>query len=153
MTSIIIAIEADVASRIMASSESSATRTSTRPTLSCNRCAERKVKCDRQRPRCGACSKHNVDCNFNASKPTQKKQKRIKVQVLCDQLKRYEKLLQKNGIISPDSLGDALPERSGPQEPMQEDSHQVVSYFSGQGEVRSRNASPLHGENLKFVEK
>jgi hypothetical protein len=81
----------------MADTVPSSSRTSTRLTLSCIRCAERKVKCDRQRP-CSACIKHNADCVFNSSKPLQKKHKRIKVQVLSDRLKQYEALLQAHGI-------------------------------------------------------
>lgn len=138
----------------MASTGIAATKTSTRPTFSCIRCAERKVKCDRQKPHCSACAKHNVDCNFNASKPTQKKQKRIKVQVLTDQLKRYEDLLIKNGIVPSNTVNDELPDRPSHIQTMQEESHQVVSDSTGQEINVSYTASSVQGhENLKFVEK
>ena len=68
-----------------------------RPTYSCIRCADRKVKCDQQRP-CTACVKHNADCVFNPSRPPRKRQKRVKDQILADRLKVYEALLQEQGI-------------------------------------------------------
>lgn len=76
---------------------SSSANVSSRITFACIRCAERKVKCDRQRP-CAACTKHNAECVFNISKPPRKKQKRIKVQLLADRLNQYETLLQEHGI-------------------------------------------------------
>jgi hypothetical protein len=72
-------------------------KSSTRPTFSCLRCAERKVKCDRKKP-CSGCVKHNVECIYNATKPHRTKHKRVKVQVLADRLSQYEALLQKHGI-------------------------------------------------------
>lgn len=73
------------------------TYTSNRPTYSCGRCIDRKVKCDRQQP-CSACQKHKVDCVFNTSHPPRKRQKRAKDQILEDRLQYYEKLLRKHGI-------------------------------------------------------
>src|SRR4051812_15848462 len=75
----------------------SSVSTPSRTTYACIRCAERKVKCDRQRP-CGACLKHNMDCVFNAPKLPRKKHKRVKVQLLADRLNLYESLLQEHGI-------------------------------------------------------
>ena len=66
-----------------------------RPTYACIRCAERKVKCDRQRP-CGTCVKHEVDCVFKPPRPPQKRHKRT--QILTNRLKQYEILLQEQGI-------------------------------------------------------
>ncbi|KAH7082964.1 hypothetical protein BKA63DRAFT_140631 [Paraphoma chrysanthemicola] len=71
---------------------------SNRPLFACIRCAERKVKCDRQQP-CSACIKHSKECVFNPSKPPRKRNRRIKIQSLIDQLNHYEVLLQKNGIL------------------------------------------------------
>jgi len=68
-----------------------------RPTFSCIRCAERKVKCDRQRP-CAGCVKSNVECIFNPVQPPKQRNKRVKVKVLTDRLKQYEALLQEKGI-------------------------------------------------------
>lgn len=61
------------------------------------RCADRKVKCDRQRP-CNNCSKRNLECVFNANPPSRKRQRRVKEQALNDRLKYYEALLQEQGV-------------------------------------------------------
>lgn len=87
-----------------------------RPNYSCIRCANRKVKCDRQRP-CSACTKRNVECVFNASQPPRKRQRRVKDQTLTDRLRLYETLLQEQGI-DPSKLPDA-PE----SEPCRRSSH------------------------------
>ena len=84
---------------------SSSSSTSNRPTYSCIRCADRKVKCDRQRPSCTACVKHNADCVFNPTQPPRKRYKRVKDQILIDRLKYYEALLQEQGI-DPSKLPD-----------------------------------------------
>jgi hypothetical protein len=97
----------------MEAATSTTAKPSTRPTFSCIRCAERKVKCDRQKP-CGPCVKHNVDCIYNASKPLRKKTKRVKVQVLADRLSQYEALLQRHGIDRselPDIVNNEIPSR------------------------------------------
>jgi hypothetical protein len=89
----------------MSAVASSSSYTSKRQTFSCVRCAERKVKCDRQRP-CNACVKHNVDCVFNLVQPPRKRHKRVNVSVLTDKLKHCEALLQEQGI-NPRRLPDA----------------------------------------------
>lgn len=68
-----------------------------RPIHSCIRCSNRKVKCDRQKP-CGACVKHNVDCVFNPSELPRKRHRRAKEQILTDQIRQYEAILQERGI-------------------------------------------------------
>lgn len=75
-----------------------------RATYSCTRCADRKVKCDRQRP-CSNCSKRNLECIFNANPPVRKRQKRAKDQALTDRLKYYEELLHAQGV-DPSQLPD-----------------------------------------------
>ena len=83
---------------------------SSRPTYSCIRCSDRKVKCDRQKP-CSACVKHNVQCVFCPLQPPRKRHKRIKGDILNDRLKRYEALLREQGI-DPNELPDiSEPER------------------------------------------
>ncbi|KAM5349016.1 hypothetical protein ACJ41O_008839 [Fusarium nematophilum] len=39
---------------------------STEPRLACLVCRQRKVACDRQRPRCGLCSKNDFDCQYKS---------------------------------------------------------------------------------------
>lgn len=92
----------------MATATSSSSSITSRPTYSCIRCAERKVKCDRQRP-CSSCMKHNVDCVFNLSQPPQKK--RVRHQVLTDRLRLYEALLQEHGIDPNKPLESLNPDR------------------------------------------
>ena len=70
---------------------------SSRPTYSCVRCSDRKVRCDRQYP-CGACLKHNVQCLFRMPPSPRRKKKRVKEGTLRDKLVRYEVLLQKLGV-------------------------------------------------------
>jgi hypothetical protein len=81
----------------MATAISSSSSTPSRPTYSCIRCADRKVKCDRQRP-CSACVKHNVDCVFQPPPLPRKRHKRLKDQILVDRLRYYEALLQEQGV-------------------------------------------------------
>ena len=94
---------------VMMSAASLPSNISNRPTYSCIRCADRKVKCDRQRP-CGACVKHNADCVFNLAQPPRKK--RAKTQILADRLRQYEAVLQEQGI-DPNKLPDTP--KSGPR--------------------------------------
>ena len=129
-----------------------------RPTYSCIRCADRKVKCDQQRP-CSACVKHNVDCVFNPSRPPRKRQKRVQDQVLTDRLKFYEALLQERGI-DPSKLPD-----TPNSEPRRRSSHTVAvvseeSQLPTPSSVESEpsrgidKAQVVHGQGrCKFVEK
>ena len=68
-----------------------------RPTRSCIHCADRKVKCDRQKP-CSACVRHNVECIFSSLQPSRKRQRRNQDQVLVNRLRHYETLFQEHGI-------------------------------------------------------
>ncbi|CAO1619434.1 unnamed protein product [Sympodiomycopsis kandeliae] len=79
--------------------------------FSCQRCYERKVKCDRGKPRCSHCQRQNVPCE--PSEAAQKKRKRdaeaeiyqvesaaggrcqAQSPLLLERLERYETLLQK----------------------------------------------------------
>ena len=92
----------------MATAAPSSSSIPNRPTYSCIRCAERKVKCDRQRP-CSTCVKRNVDCVFNPSQPPRKRHRRVKEQILTDRLRQYEALLQQQGV-DPSKLPDTIPD-------------------------------------------
>ena len=96
----------------MATAAPSSSSITKRPTHSCIRCANRKVKCDRQRP-CSACVKHKDDCVFNLSQPPRKKHKRVKDQFLTDRLRLYEALLQEQGIDPSKLLDTPDPEPRG----------------------------------------
>ena len=71
--------------------------------LSCVRCFNRKVKCDKKQPQCSACSRHNVECIYRSQQPTRRKAKRIREDSLTERLKAYELLLRHNGIDIPPS--------------------------------------------------
>lgn len=129
-----------------------------RPTYSCIRCADRKVKCDQQRP-CTACVKHNADCIFNSSRPPRKRQKRVKDQILADRLKLYEELLQERGI-DPSKL-PATPNSEPPRTSShsvavlpQESQLQTPSSVDSEPNQCIDKAQVVHGQGRpKFVEK
>jgi hypothetical protein len=129
----------------------------TRPTFSCVRCAERKVKCDREKP-CSACTKHNIDCVFNTTKPPRKKHKRIKVQVLVDRLNQYESLLEKHGIDRdelPNVVDLELPSRPSPTDPEHPEisSRPNVSDRPSTNTSTAPSASRYEFTNLNIIEK
>lgn len=145
---------------------------SSRPTHSCVRCADRKVKCDRQRP-CAACVKHNADCVFVPLRPPRKRHRRV--EILTDRLKHYESLLQEQGIDTsrlPDPLqvksrrrsGHAIaasPEETQLQTPasiLSEPSQSIhkIQVVGGQGRSKFVEKSvfphlPLYGADLLLV--
>jgi hypothetical protein len=121
-------------------------KTSSKSSFACIRCAERKVKCDRQKP-CSACAKHNVDCVFNTTKPPRKKRKRVKVQVLVDRLNQYEALLQKHGINP-----DEFPSKQGPTIPVHQEAGPLARNPNTDWDADTP-ASRYEFTNLNIVEK
>jgi hypothetical protein len=107
----------------MATAVSPSSSLPSRATYSCIRCSGRKVKCDRQRP-CSSCVKHNVECVFNPSPPSRKRNKHVKQQVLTDRLRHYETLLQEQGI-DPSKLPDTP--KSEPPQPTRRSSHTAAA--------------------------
>ncbi|KAF2492577.1 hypothetical protein BU16DRAFT_513756 [Lophium mytilinum] len=128
-----------------------------RPTFSCIRCADRKVKCDRQIP-CSACVKHKVDCVYNHSQPPRKRRRRINDQILTDRLKHYEALLQAQGIDLnklPDTP-DSAP-RSGSSHPAEATTKELQLQSPFCIEIESSRSNHMtqavqSPENFKFVE-
>jgi hypothetical protein len=132
-----------------------------RPTYSCIRCAERKVKCNRQKP-CSACVRHNVDCVFHSPPAPRKKLKGVRRQDLIDRLRHCEALLQKQGIdpnhqpdtpnsgphFKPSATVEAIP----PELPMQ-----TPSSLASLASTPSRSINTtrvVHGqERSKFLDK
>ena len=132
---------------------------SSRPTSSCIRCSDRKVRCDRQNP-CAACVKHHAQCVFRPHQPPRRKQKRAKGGHLEEKLKRYEALLQKLGV-DPNGL---------PNDPEAEQRHADSDLEAATTEDASQSPTPassavereqsistsqlLHGQGRsKFVDK
>lgn len=125
-----------------------------RLTYSCTRCANRKVKCDRQRP-CSACAKYNVECIYNSSDSHRKKHKRVKVQTLTERLSHYESLLQEHGIDTrKPPTSQAIPESLQAQ-PNPINESQLQSRSRSEIQHRYMNTSrKTSGEvHFKFVEK
>ena len=147
----------------MAATASPSTNIPSRTTFACIRCAERKVKCDRQKPSCSACTKHKAECIFNTSKPPRKRHKRVKVQFLADRLNQYEALLQEHGIDTSKlsgSIGSGLPSRSSHITVADQKDVQLQTPSSLESEPSrepDRNINPvpqLPGQvQFKFVEK
>lgn len=77
----------------MATSTTTTPHVPLRPSLSCTRCTQRKVKCDRARPSCNACAKHDIACHYLPEAPPRKRTKR-RITDLTRQIKHYEALLQ-----------------------------------------------------------
>ncbi|KAI9891748.1 MAG: hypothetical protein M1814_002498 [Vezdaea aestivalis] len=76
------------------------------PTFACVRCADRKVKCNKQVP-CSACIRHNAQCVFRPPKPPRRKRKGPDDELLDERLRRYEALLQERGIYPDQIVGVA----------------------------------------------
>lgn len=132
---------------------------SRRPTYSCLRCSDRKVRCDRQNP-CSTCVKHHVQCFYRAPPQPRKKQKRVKQGNLKEKVQRYETLLQNLGVDSnglPNTSDNGQPcGNSGPEVPLTEDALQVPTPASTVPEMeRSITTSQLlQGQGRsKFVDK
>ena len=64
-----------------------------RPTYSCVRCAERKVKCDRRDP-CNMCVKHETPCRYRESQASRKQLQRVRQHHLKERLHQCEALLK-----------------------------------------------------------
>lgn len=140
------------------SSSSCSSSIPSRPTYSCIRCADRKVKCDRQRP-CSACVKHNVDCVFNHLPPPRKRHKRIKDQILTDRLRHYEALLREQGIDPSKVPHTPDPEprrRSSHTVPVVPEEFQLQTPSSTESEPSRciNKTQVVHGQGrFKFVDK
>jgi hypothetical protein len=132
---------------------------SSRPTYSCVRCSDRKVKCNRQKP-CSACVKHNVQCVFRPLQPPRKRHKRVKDDILNDRLKRYEALLQEQGI-DPNGLPDISepeqrrkPSRSKVAAPEKGLQVPTPASITSEPERSITKTQLLHGQGRsKFVDK
>jgi hypothetical protein len=64
---------------------------------SCVLCARRKIKCDKQDPRCSNCSKSHAECIYQAPHPPQRR-KRQTDDELISRLNHYEELLRSHKI-------------------------------------------------------
>lgn len=138
----------------MATNNPSSTIVSGRITFACIRCAERKVKCDRQRP-CSACTKHNVECIFNTTKPPRKKYKRVKVQALADRLSQYENLLREYGVDTSSLPGSVTTASACATATSFKETLSSTEEADGRIQIENGHfVPPVHGTgHVKFVEK
>lgn len=61
--------------------------------FACTRCAERKVKCDRDVPACGGCRARRAECVYSAPRVPRRRGRQARDQALMERLRRYEALL------------------------------------------------------------
>ena len=96
--------------------DSTATSTmSSKPaaTPSCERCSIRKVKCDRQQPKCSACDRHNAECLYQVLPPPRRKKRRDPDKLLTGRLKQCGRSLHPKSI-HPDASTESLGSRTSP---------------------------------------
>ena len=87
---------------------------------SCLLCARRKIKCDKQDPKCSNCTKSHADCVYQAPPPPQRHRKRQADEDLIARLNHYEELLRSHKIdfkpsttvLTPQSVQDEHVKRS-----------------------------------------
>lgn len=65
---------------------------------SCLLCARRKIKCDKQDPKCSNCTKSHAECIYQAPPPPQRHRKRQADEELIARLNHYEELLRSHKI-------------------------------------------------------
>jgi hypothetical protein len=65
---------------------------------SCLLCARRKIKCDKQDPKCSNCAKSHADCIYQAPPPPQRHRKRQADEDLIAKISHYEDLLRSHKI-------------------------------------------------------
>lgn len=88
----------------------------------CQSCVSRKVKCDRGTPSCSSCLKSKRPCLYQAPpKPRRKKRKGNpdegeeqvpalgREESILDRLARYERILQRNGLLDTDARSGVAP--------------------------------------------
>jgi hypothetical protein len=63
----------------------------------CNRCQQRKVKCDRLDPCCN-CTRAHVECLQAGAPPPRRKRRRFPQEELLARLRRYEEHLRRHGV-------------------------------------------------------
>lgn len=67
-------------------------------THSCQRCAVRKIRCNKQRP-CNACVKANAECEQRVIRPPQRRKRANRNEILSGRLAQYERLLQQKDTV------------------------------------------------------
>ena len=97
---------------------------------SCQRCAARKIKCDKQQP-CGACVKSNAECEHRLLPRPKRRKRQDRNEVLVRRLEQYERLLHQK------VAGSEVP----PKDP--EDLSSSRSSYRSDSTVKDVKNSPL----------
>jgi hypothetical protein len=92
---------------------------------SCLLCARRKIKCDKQDPKCSNCTKSHAECIYQAPPPPQRHRKRQADEELLSRLNHYEELLRSHkidfkpntNVWTPQSLQEAPLPKASPVSP------------------------------------
>ena len=125
--------------------------------IACIRCAERKVKCNRQHP-CNACTIHKVECVFRSRKPAKKKQKTQKYEENLERMKRFEALLLDKGIdpskIEAAAQASAQPPPASGQSDLSTRYQQIMMADRSGGLEMTNKPSILQGQDgTKLIDK
>ena len=100
---------------------------------SCQRCAVRKIRCDKKRP-CTACTKADAECEHRVIRPPQRRKRANRNEILNGRLAQYERLLQQK-----DAGQDALTETS--------DNKASPSLAINESSSKIRDGSPVQTPN------
>ena len=95
------------ASRPLAASAPGSGRGGKTKLISCTRCQQRKVKCDKTQPTCSNCTRHCASCVYPAPALLLRKKRKYPEEEPVARVKRYERLLQAHGIQADDDLTNA----------------------------------------------
>lgn len=107
---------------------------------SCLLCARRKIKCDKQDPKCSNCTKSQAECVYQAPPPPQRNRKRQADEELIARLNHYEELLRSHKIdFKPTNI--VLTPKSV------EDTQQKASPVIQIGRMTASQANPLSSGN------
>lgn len=114
--------------------------------FACQTCTRRKVKCDKLMPICSTCLKAKLECSYQAPPP--RKRKRKTSGDLHERLIRYERILEKHGLLTEDTNNEILLEVTKPQEPANSSTWnkpgRVGKLLSGEGSTRYIDSSLWH---------
>jgi len=120
---------------------------------SCVLCAQRKVKCDRQKP-CSNCIKARAECIPAAPSLPRRRRRKLTEIDLAARLRKYEHLLKTHGIKIEDDDASQEPEEAPPENPPSSDPElRLLSLNTPRPRNLERGALFTDKENSHYVEK
>jgi Fungal Zn(2)-Cys(6) binuclear cluster domain len=126
---------------------------------SCLLCARRKIRCDKQDPKCSNCTKSQADCVYQAPPPPQRNRKRQADEELLARLNHYEELLRSHKIdfkpstivLTPKSVEDTQQKASPVSQigriPALSQANPQSDAKSGDGQDHSFHSDPAEAES------